>query len=185
MKYELRVQRQGVDPTAESSRHAMRDIMGAPVLAVEHGELWQFVVEGSASKRQVRDAIENAASRAGRYVNLNRDVMLWEEDESTQSSPDHGCHVDVWVRQAQGDDARALQWFRRHTGLVIEQMRRGRWYRVHVDIKDPLEAQRCVEALATSHSRSSGLLANPHSEKVDILRVGTNGVSPRGITHAR
>ena len=185
MKYELRVQRQGMDPTAESSLHALRDIMGAPVIAVEHGELWRFVIEDTASELQVRDAIENAASRAGRYVNLNRDVMLWEARESTQVGPDHGYHVDLWVRQAQGDDARALQWFRRHTGLSIEQVQRGRWYRVHVDAADLLEARSCVEELATSRSRSSGLLANPHIETVEVLIVEANTVPPRSVTHAR
>lgn len=182
MMFELRVQRQGIDPTAESSLHALRDLMQLPVLAVEHGELLQFDVQGDIDTSLARAAIEKAASRAGRYVNLNRDAVIWEVNDSTRPTPTQGCAVDVWVRQGDGHDARALLWFRQYTGIDCRAVRRGRWYRVHVQTADPQEAQRWVEDLATSRTRKVGLLANPHTENVDILRVQPN--QEGGVGHA-
>jgi len=174
MTFELRIQRQGIDPTAESSLHALRDIMQLPVIAVEHGELLQIDVAGSVDSAATRQALEKAASRAGRYVNLNRDAMLWDVEDSTRPAPHSGCAVDLWVRQGDGGEARALQWFRQHSGVECQAVRRGRWYRVHVQTADPQEAKRCVAELANSRSRRVGLLANPHTESVDILRVQPN-----------
>ena len=174
MKLELRVQRQGMDPTAESSLHALRDIMQLPVLAVEHGELLQFDVAEVADGSEARDALEKAASRVARYVNLNRDVMIWDVTESTRPMPAEGCAVDVWVRQGDGSDARALQWFQKYSDVECQSVRRGRWYRVHVCTEDTQEAKRWVEDLAVSRTRQAGLLANPHTDTIDILRVQPN-----------
>jgi hypothetical protein len=182
MNVDLRVMRQGIDPTAESSLHALRDIMALPVLAVEHGERLHFELQDEQELRTLRDALAAAACQAGRYVNLNRDVLLWEEAESTQTPPREGCHVDVWVVQKDDHDARALQWFRQHTGLPLLRVQRGRWYRIHVATADPDEARRLVEDMAVSRTRRRGLLANPHAESMQILRVASN-VSG-GIHHA-
>jgi hypothetical protein len=174
MNFALRVQRQGIDPTAESSLHALRDLMRLPVLAVEHAALWQIDVGHAPDLAAARRALEKAACRAGRYVNINRDAMIWDADDSTRPAPQAGCAVDVWVTQGDGRDARALQWFRQYSGVDCHLVRRGRWFRVHVHVADPEQAQRCVEDLATSRTRHAGLLANPHSDSVAILRVRRN-----------
>jgi hypothetical protein len=182
MNVDLRVMRQGIDPTAESSLHALRDIMGLPVLAVEHGELLRFTLDGDVPQPALRQALAAAACQAGRYVNLNRDVILWDAAESTQTPPGEGSHVDVWVVQKSGADRRALQWFRQHSELPLQSVQRGRWYRIHVTTSDLREARRLVEDLAASRTRRSGLLSNPHAEDICILGVEPN-VSG-GVEHA-
>jgi len=174
MTLDLRIMRQGTDPTAESSLHALRDIMGLPVLAVEHGELLRFAFSADVDVVQARQVLERAACRAGRYVNVNRDAVLWDDAASTQVAPEAGYRVDLWVRQRGGGDARALQWFRQHTELPVSSVERGRWYRIHVTAPDAAEARRRVEELAVSRARRNGLLANPHAEAIVVLRVEPN-----------
>ncbi|UCE02568.1 MAG: hypothetical protein JSW67_15225 [Candidatus Latescibacterota bacterium] len=167
MQLDFLVRRSGLDPTAETCLHALRDLMQLPVHAVEHGTLWRFHV--SAGDESVRTQLERAACRAGRYVNLNRDTCVWVEPGARAQTS--ACAVEVWVTQGDGRDPVALSYFRQQIGRGLTEVQSGVFYRLHVDEADPVAARRLVEDVATTRSRTHGLLANPHSQRVEILSV--------------
>lgn len=165
MSLDFLVQRAGGDPTAETSLHALRDLMRLPVRGVEAGTLWRFSVRPAGDS--VHAELERAACRAGRYVNLNRDVYRWMQPEA--KSVERGCLVDVWVLDGDGRDAVALSYFRAQVGSRVTDVRRGAFYRLHVEESEPSAARRLVEDLAVTRTRTHGLLANPNSQRVEIL----------------
>jgi len=176
MHLDFLVMRKGLDPTAETTLHARRDLMGQDVTAVEHGILWRFDVETAEPDAALRQAIARAASRAGRYVNLNRDETSWLDAASqAQAGPDGCWGVDLWIHDGDGQDDVARSYFQGQIGRGLRRVRRGALYRLWLPRADAAAARRQAEQLARTRNRGEGLLMNPHSQNLEILGVRGGG----------
>jgi hypothetical protein len=177
MQLDFFVRRKGLDPTAETSLHALRDLMGEDVRAVEHGMLWRFEVESGADGAILKPAIARAASRAGRYVNLNRDETSWLDETETAHGPAGSWGVDLWIRDGSGEDEVARAYFQAQIRQDLRRLRRGPLYRLWLPLADAEAARRKAEQLATTRNRRQGLLMNPHAQSLEILgvRAGREG----------
>jgi hypothetical protein len=173
MELVFEVARRGIDPAAATCEHALRDLLGLDVTAVERSEMWRFDVGAvpAASLGELRVRLAAAASRAGRYVNPNRDRASWMNAPRPYSSAAAGCAVDVWVCDGDGTDGRAGQYFRSraHAGLV--GVRRGILWRLYLPLADPAAARAQALDIAVRRGRRHGLLANPHAQSAVVLHV--------------
>lgn len=166
------VLRKGLDPTAETSLHALRDLMGQDVRAVEHGMLWRFDVESDGNDAALKREIARAASRAGRYVNLNRDETCWlDERAGSHSGPAGTWGVDLWICDGDGKDDVARAYFQGQIRRSLRGVRRGPLYRLWLPEPDADAARRTAEKLARTRSRGEGLLMNPHAQSLEVLGV--------------
>jgi len=180
VKLDLLVARRGIDPAAETCAAALRDLMHVAVAGVERGELWRFEIPGAdAAAAARRDRLRDAASRAGRYVNSNRDVALWLDGPAPypDAAPAGGCAVDVWVCDGDGRDPVALAWFRAQGDPELADLRRGILWRLWLPTGDPVAARAQAEVIASSRDRHQGLLANPLAQTAVIWSVvhGSDG----------
>lgn len=174
MQLDFLVKRKGLDPTAETSLHALRDLMGQDVRAVEHGTLWRFDVEGEARGHDLKREIARAACRAGRYVNANRDVFFWLDEASLEAARDPGTWgIDLWICDGDGRDDVARVYFETQLRRDVRRLRRGMLYRLWIPASDAATARQRAEGLARTRSRHEGLLMNPHSQSLEILTVGS------------
>jgi hypothetical protein len=175
VRLDFMVQRRGIDPAAETCAHALRDLLAAPVSYVERGELWRFesgeVPHGSIEELQQR--LRDAACRAGRYVNLNRDECGWMQAARPypDAAPAGAFAVDIWVRDGDGRDAAALAWFRSQAHHGLEDLRRGILWRLVLPAHDAAAAREAALELAVTRARAHGLLANPHAQTAEIVAV--------------
>jgi hypothetical protein len=171
MQLDFLVMRKGLDPTAETSLHALRDLMGEDVVDVEHGTLWRIDLQPAVDVGEVKQAFARAACRAGRYVNLNRDDYCWlDEPQPGRPGERGGCSVDLWICDGDGQDDVARAYFETQLQQGLERLRRGTLYRLWLPLQDPEEARRKGRELAWTCSRSQGLLMNPHSQILEILQ---------------
>jgi hypothetical protein len=172
---DLLVRRRGTDPAAETCSHALADLLDAPVAGVERGDLWRFELADlpAGSLDESREAIERAAARAGRYVNLNRDVCGWLRGPLPypEAAPRGGTAVDLWVCDGEGRDEVALAYFRARCPAGLQDLRRGTWWRLWLRGGTPHEARERAWDLAFLRSREHGLLCNPHAQQAEILSV--------------
>jgi hypothetical protein len=166
------VTRRGVDPAAETAAMALRDLMGADVAGLERGELWRFEVENGATLDATRTALERAACRAGRYVNLNRDTFVWLDEPRPypRHGPTGGSAVDLWVTDGDGRDAAALAWFRAQASADVRGVRRGVLWRLVLPVAKE-QAADIAWSLGESRARRDGLLFNPHAQRAEIVGV--------------
>lgn len=172
MRLDLLIQRRGVDPTAESALHALRDLMRAPITAVEHGVLWRFEVASEAETRRVQDELQRAACRAGRYVNTNRDTWSWlDSHAATLHTRVDGCAVALWVTEGDGHDDVARRYFEARVAATLTSVQRGTFYRLWTYERDASRAREQILEVAVTRSRTHGLLVNPHTERLEVLAV--------------
>ena len=172
MRLEFLVRRAGIDTTAETTLHALRALMGIAVDAVEHGTLWRFEIAAEPEILRVKDAIARAACRAGRYVNLNRDVVAWLDDASVRARVAPGQFAtDLWITDGDGTDPTAADYFARQLGKPFQQVRRGTLYRLWAEHEDAASARAAALQVAVTRTRRQGLLMNPHAQSVEVLRV--------------
>jgi hypothetical protein len=166
------VTRRGVDPAAETAAMALHDLLSTPVAGVERGELWRFEIDAAAPVGPTREAIERAACRAGRYVNVNRDRTQWLDAPRPYppAAPPGGSAVDVWVTDDGGADPVALRYFRAQAGAGVTGVRRGVLWRLWLPAAagDPREL---AWEVAATRARRQGLLFNPHAQRAEILGV--------------
>ncbi len=178
MRLDLLVRRKGIDPTAETCLHAMQALMGLDVAAVEHGTLWRFELE-RGRPAELRSQIARAASRAGRYVNTNRDRISWlDEADAAEEPPSRTC-TDLWIHEGSGDDPVAHAWFARLVSVPFLQLRRGMLYRLWTDHAEPEAARQFAQEVAVTRNRRTGLLLNPHFQNLEVLGVRTFEIGGR------
>lgn len=173
MRLDFLIRRRGVDPAAESALHALRDLMRAPVVDVERGTLWRFEVEGATDSGLLREQLERAACRAGRYVNLNRDEYVWLDGGSRPEAPGGGagCAVSLWITHSDGSDAVARDYFQARLTAPLKAVRRGVFYRLWSAETQPQAALKLAQEVAVARTRRAGLLLNPHYEQLEVLEV--------------
>lgn len=165
------VSRRGLDPAAETCAWALTDLLHADVRGVRRGELWRFELEGALDVDTAQRRLETAASRAGRYVNRNRDVGVWLAGPRPYP-PDGpaGCTaVDVWVQEGDGRDAAALAWFRAQGPVPLGDLQRGVLWRLFLPGRDAPAAREWASELAVTRARAHGLLSNPHAQTSQVL----------------
>jgi hypothetical protein len=128
-------------------------------------------VDGATA--DARRALERAACRAGRFVNLNRDACAWVDGPRPYplEGPARGYAADVWVREGDGRDAAALEYFRRAGVSSLQGLERGILWRLLLLEPDAVAARRLAEDIAVTRARRHGLLANPHSQTHVLLHV--------------
>ena len=167
------VWRRGLDPAAHTCEQALRGLLRLPVAGVERGELWRFDLTDGEDAAATREALERAACRAGRYVNLNRDACAWLEGARPYPSaaPVPGTAADVWVRDGDGRDPAALEFFRARGAPSLREVRRGVLWRLWLPDLDSGSARRRAESIAVTRSRRQGLLMNPHAQTAEVLHV--------------
>ena len=175
MELDLEVARRGIDPAAETCAHALRDLLGIAVWGVERADLWRFDAGPLAEPDRARicERLAGAASRAGRYVNLNRDIARWQSGPRPYASdrPAGGTAVDVWVRDGDGADPVALRYFRAQAHAGLQQVWRGTLWRLYLPEPDPGVARTQALEIALTRDRRHGLLANPHAQTALVLHV--------------
>jgi hypothetical protein len=191
MMLELWVARRGLDPAAESCLTALRDLLRTPVRDVERGELWRFHIEASedadkahadkahadkatdANKATLRTRLQEAACRAGRYVNTNRDVFAWLDGPRPVAPCDApGCFAaDVWVRDGDGRDPAALAWFRAQAAPSLATVERGVLWRLVLPADTADAAREAALEIALARGRHQGLLANPHAQRAEVIDI--------------
>lgn len=175
MELDFEVTRRGIDPTAETCAHALRDLLGVAVLGVERAELWRFETGSCTPGERERrcEQLAAAASRAGRYVNPNRDRARWLDGPRPYdpAMPGGGCAVDIWVRDGQGTDPAALQYFRSQVDPHLRQVWRGVLWRLYLEGGDEAAARERALEIAVTRGRREGLLANPHAQTAVVLHV--------------
>ena len=173
MRLDFLVSRRGNDPSAETCEQALRHLLHLPVAGVERGELWRFDLADVEDAEACRGALERAACRGGRYVNSNRDVCIWLEGARPypRAAPAAGAAIDIWVRDGDGSDRSALEYFRTEGTPSLSDVRRGVLWRLWLPDRDGASARRRAEAITLTRSRSEGLLMNPHSQTADVLHV--------------
>jgi hypothetical protein len=173
MRLDFLIRRRGIDPAAESALHALRDLMHVAVLDVERGTLWRFDVDDGADPLAVREALERAACRAGRYVNTNRDECLWLDVGAAEPAERAGvgCAVSLWITRADGHDAVARDYFQSRVAARLNTVRRGTFYRLWCAEVESQRALELVEGVAVARTRRQGLLLNPHHERLEVLEV--------------
>jgi len=179
--HDLLVERRGVDPAAETCWRALTELLDHPVSKVEHGTLWRFDLPDSAPEfiAAARDRIEAAASRAGRYVNLNRDRMFWLDRPRPRPAvaDPGGFAVDVWIQDGEGADGEALAYFRRAEPRLVS-LRCGIVWRVWLDVETERDARALADEITVTRARRHGLLMNPHAQRSTILSVAGAGKGP-------
>lgn len=174
MIHDLLVERRGLDPAAETCWRALTELLEHPVAGVERAQLWRFHLshlEPDAVAAARRD-LEAAAARAGRYVNTNRDRMLWLDGPRPYpaAAPRDGWAVDVWVEDGDGADAEAQAYFRRTTPR-LEDLRRGILWRLWLGVDSRERALALADEITVTRGRRHGLLMNPHAQRATILAV--------------
>jgi len=172
MRLEFLVRRKGIDATAETCLEALQGLMGLAVERVEHGKLWRFELEGDGERAQRKEEIARAACRAGRYVNTNRDVYAWLDESAAAAvvPPGHSA-TDLWIREGEGNDPVAQAYFAAKLGARLLHLQHGTLYRLWAPLADPAAARAFALEVAVSKSRRQGLLMNPHSQTLEVLRV--------------
>ena len=170
-----------MDPSSETCWRALTELLDHPVAGVERGVLWRFDLPSlePGAVAGVRRDLEAAAARAGRYVNLNRDRVLWLDGPRPYpaTAPRHGWVVDVWVEDGDGADAEAQAYFRR-TAPHLEDLRRGILWRLWLAVDSQERALALADEITVTRGRRHGLLMNPHAQGAAILAVvGAPGVS--------
>lgn len=172
MRLDFLIQRRGVDPTAESALHALRDLMHAPIEAVDHGTLWRFEVGADVEAPRLQAELERAACRAGRYVNTNRDTWAWLDSHAAEpQAAREGCSVALWITEGDGRDAVARRYFESRVSATLSAVQRGTFYRLWTRERDAVRARALVTEVAVTRTRTHGLLVNPHTERLEILAV--------------
>lgn len=173
MGLDLLVMRRGLDPAAATCAGALRELMHVDVAGVERAELWRFEVEPGPAPSPVAARLRAAACRAGRYVNLNRDVCDWQDGPRhyPAEAPRAGCAVDVWVCDGDGRDPVALAYFRARAVPELTDLRRGILWRLWLPGADPTAARAAAEEITVTRGRRHGLLMNPHAQTATILHV--------------
>jgi phosphoribosylformylglycinamidine (FGAM) synthase PurS component len=174
MRLDMLVRRKGVDPTAETCLHALRALMGLAVEAVEHGTLWRFELQGGDAAA-LKSEIARAACRAGRYVNTNRDAIVWLDEPAGAKGRPGRMAADVWIREGGGDDPVARGWFAPLLSAPLLVLRRGMLYRLWTAHEEPEAARRFALEVAVTRTRRQGLLMNPHVHSLEILAVAPAG----------
>jgi len=180
---DLVVWRRGLDPAAETCEAALRDLLGVEVAAIERAELWRFEVGEAAGRERValQERLRDAACRAGRYVNLNRDGCEWiDGPRPARADAAPGCWaVDVWVRDGDGRDPAAVEWFRAQAAPEVYDLRRGTLWRLYLPTADAAAARELALDIAVTRARRQGLLANPQAQTAEVLYV-VPVAGPRG-----
>jgi phosphoribosylformylglycinamidine (FGAM) synthase PurS component len=169
---DLLVRRKGVDPAAETCLHALQVLMQVAVERVERGTLWRFELESDAKPEVVRGLkhdLLRAACRAGRYLNPNRDAGVWLDEVSPPSS--RSSVALLWILDGDGHDPAARAYFSQRSGARLRDLRRGTFYRLWIPGRDADAAARLAQEVAVSRTRKQGLLANPHSQTVELLEL--------------
>jgi hypothetical protein len=172
------VVRRGVDPEAETCWRALTELLAHPVAGVDRGILWSFDVPAPLSASE-RLALEAAASRSGRYVNLNRDHASWVDGSRPYplAAPARGWAVEVDIEDADGFEPEAEHYFRAALASLVA-VRRGIRWRLWLEVEDAERALALAEEITFTRSRRHGLLMNPHAQRAAILpAVGGPGVS--------
>jgi hypothetical protein len=82
-----------------------------------------------------------------------------------------GAAADVWVRDGDGHDPAALEFFRAQGTPSLRDVRRGVLWRLWLPIQDTASARSMAESITVTRSRKEGLLMNPHSQTADVLHV--------------
>jgi phosphoribosylformylglycinamidine (FGAM) synthase PurS component len=169
------ISRRGLDPAAETCEAALRDLLGLPVAGVERADMlrFEFTSTPAATSEHLRSRLEAAARRAGRYVNTNRDVCAWPVGPRPypEAAPRDGWAVDVWVTHGDGEDPVAAGHFRPAVGPELRSVRSGVLWRLWLAAADADAARELALAIAITHGRRQGLLANPHAQSVEIVSV--------------
>ena len=173
MRLDFLIRRRGTDPAAETALHALRDLMHVAVFDVVRGTLWRFDVEDHDDVAAVQAVLQRAASRAGRYVNTNRDACAWLDATRIPAADNArpGCAVSVWVTSGDGKDEVAREYFATRTGERVTRARRGTFYCLWTAERDPETAREQILDVAVTRTRQHGLLSNPHHESVEVLAV--------------
>ena len=178
---DLLVRRKGVDPAAETCLHALQVLMQVAVERVERGTLWRFELESDAEPeavRRLKDDLLRAACRAGRYLNPNRDAGVWLDELG--ATPNPSCVALLWIRERDGLDPVAQAYFSQRSGVPLRDLRRGTFYRLWIPSRDAEAAARLALEVAVTRTRKQGLLANPHSQTVELLELVPAG-HPDGV----
>ena len=180
MIHDLLVERRGVDPAAETCWRALTELLEHPVAGVERGVLWRFDLPSLEpdAVAGLRHDLEAAAARAGRYVNSNRDRMLWLDGPRSYpvGAPPDGWAVDVWVEDGDGSDAEAQAYFRRTTP-ALQDLQRGVLWRLWLAVDSRERALALADEITVTRGRRHGLLMNPQAQSAAILAVvGAPGV---------
>ena len=168
-RLDLLVRRKGTDPVAETCAYALATLMRLPIDRVETGDLWRF--EGPEAADVEPERLVQAACRAGRYVNTNRDRAAWVDWAHPVQAAAAGCVVDLWVRGLGGPDGVALRYFRTQGCAWLTRVEHGRWYRLWTRVHDRAEARTLATEIALTRSRQHGLLLNPHMQQFEILAI--------------
>jgi len=175
VQLDLVVWRRGLDPAAETCEAALRDLLRVGIVGVERAELWRFeVAEAAGAERDaLRARLRDAACRAGRYVNLNRDGCEWIDGPRRLgggAAPGVSA-VDIWVRDGDGRDPAALAWFRAQAAAAVYDLQRGTLWRLYLPTADAAAARELALDIAVTRARRQGLLANPHAQTAEVLYV--------------
>ena len=172
MRLEFLVRRKGIDATAETCLEALQGLMGLAVDRVEHGTLWRFELEGKGEVAARKAEVARAACRAGRYVNTNRDFYAWMDENSAAAVVPAGrTATDLWIRAGEGEDAVAQAYFAPKLGARLLHLQQGSLYRLWAPLADPAAASAFALEVAVTRTRRQGLLMNPHSQTLELLRV--------------
>ena len=173
MRLDFLIQRRGTDPAAETALHALRDLMHVPIVDVTRGTLWRFDIDGHDDVDALQAALQRAASRAGRYVNTNRDACHWLDAAGRRvvATAGTGCAVSLWITSGGGEDELARAYFEAQTGARLTKARRGTFYCLATAEADPEKARAQILDVAVTRTRQHGLLANPHHESIEVLAV--------------
>ncbi len=172
MRLDFLIRRRGLDPAAETALHALRDLMHSEVTDVERGTLWRFDLDDVDAAHEVQRQLERAACRAGRYVNTNRDACHWLEPRADGAAAETATYrVALWVTHGDGSDAVARAYFQKSVDVALRAVRRGVFWALTITARDADAARNRVLDLAVTRTRTQGLLANPHHERVEVLQV--------------
>ena len=177
---DLLVRRKGVDPAAETCLHALQVLMQVAVERVDRGTLWRFELESDVQTdavRRLKDELLRAACRAGRYLNPNRDAGVWLDELAAAATP--SCVALLWIREGEGRDPVAQAYFSQRSA-PLRDLRRGTFYRLWIPGRDAEAAARLALEVAVTRTRKQGLLANPHSQTVELLELVPAG-HPDGV----
>jgi phosphoribosylformylglycinamidine (FGAM) synthase PurS component len=152
--------------TKDLVRDAAEDLLRDSAVGferVERAELWSFEVEAESASPEIRKILDETTLVVN--PNVHRySLKTWE------TRPSSGCRLFVRVKDRV--DAKGASVTRSIRGrLKIESIReaaRSVLWTIDLGTSDRAEAERLGRDVAGLGPRGAGLLANPHSQEVEI-----------------
>jgi hypothetical protein len=134
-----------------------------PVRGIDRAELWTFDMEDATADAGVRRALEDTT------LVVNPNLHRWSLDTAEAVRPATGARLTLIVRDRVDAKGRSvLRAMRDRLGVkgLTGVTRAVRWA---IDVEGDAAAAEALAARVTgADGRGAGLLANPHSQDVDV-----------------